>query len=128
MPRTSTVLSALTALVFLTGCSGVRFIVDVVPSGDQLSETEVLADAGASKSSTVAMIDVSGTIVNASSRGLLAGRENPVARLAESLRRAEEDGKVKAVILRINSPGGTVTASDMMYRPSANVPASRSSC
>ncbi len=30
--------------------------------------------------------------------------------------RVEGDSNVKAVILRINSPGGTVTGSDILYR------------
>ena len=32
------------------------------------------------------------------------------------LKRAEKDSGVRSVILRINSPGGTVTASDVLYR------------
>jgi protease-4 len=33
----------------------------------------------------------------------------------EELEKAAEDDRVKAVVLRINSPGGTVTASDILY-------------
>ncbi len=33
----------------------------------------------------------------------------------EKLRKAEKDSRVKGVVLRINSPGGTVTASDTIY-------------
>jgi protease-4 len=39
-----------------------------------------------------------------------------VDELTARLRKAEEDSTVKAVVLRIDSPGGTVAASDMMYR------------
>ena len=38
-----------------------------------------------------------------------------VARIKEELKTAAKDKHVKAIILRINSPGGTVTASDMIY-------------
>jgi membrane-bound ClpP family serine protease len=34
----------------------------------------------------------------------------------EELQKAEEDDNVKALIVRINSPGGTITASDLIYR------------
>lgn len=37
-------------------------------------------------------------------------------RICEALRTAREDKKVKAVVLRINSPGGSALASDVMWR------------
>ncbi|MDJ1473437.1 signal peptide peptidase SppA [Cytophagaceae bacterium DM2B3-1] len=37
-------------------------------------------------------------------------------RIAEALRKAREDEKIKAVVLRINSPGGSSLASDVMWR------------
>lgn len=36
--------------------------------------------------------------------------------LRETLNKIEKDDSVKAVVLRINSPGGTVTASDIIYK------------
>jgi protease-4 len=50
------------------------------------------------------------------SGGLLSQGENPVSDLREVLDAVAKDDSVKAVVLRINSPGGTVTASDMMYK------------
>jgi len=41
--------------------------------------------------------------------------ENTVARVREELDRAREDPQVRALILRIHSPGGTATASDLVY-------------
>jgi protease IV len=38
-----------------------------------------------------------------------------VARVREELQKAEDDDSVKALIVRINSPGGTITASDLIY-------------
>jgi protease-4 len=37
-------------------------------------------------------------------------------KICEALRKAREDEKVKAVVLRINSPGGSALASDVMWR------------
>jgi protease-4 len=106
-------------LLLLAGCTNFRFVVDAVPARDALTETTVLTDAGtgfASSTKKIAVIDVSGIIEDANRPGFPVPGENPVARFAEALRKAESDAKVAAVIVRINSRGGAVTASDMMYR------------
>src|SRR6516162_3735184 len=64
----------------------------------------------------VVVIDVEGVILNARSSGLLGSGENPVSLFRERLDSAAADKHVKAVVLRINSPGGAVTASDIMYQ------------
>ncbi len=64
----------------------------------------------------IAIIDVEGMILNARTSGLFTSGDNPVSLLRERLDAAAEDRHVKAVVLRINSPGGAVTASDMMYQ------------
>jgi protease IV len=116
--RACSIMLAGIALCALSGCGGVRFVVDAVPATDQLTETVVMEDGKGLKlgESKIAMIDVSGLIIDANKPGLLAPGENPVARFSESLKRAHDDSGVKAVIIHINSPGGTVTASDVMYR------------
>jgi protease-4 len=93
-----------------------RFVVDVVPSEDELTET-VVVDDGRSGGSKVALIEMSGLIVDAGGGSSIVGRrENPVAAFTEALAKAKDDPKVRSVVLRINSPGGTVTATDVMYR------------
>ena len=37
-------------------------------------------------------------------------------RIAEALKKAREDEKVKAIVLRVNSPGGSALASDVIWR------------
>jgi protease-4 len=65
----------------------------------------------------IAIIDVEGMILNSRSSSLLGGSgENPVSLFRERLDAAAGDPHVKAVVLRINSPGGAVTASDIMYQ------------
>src|SRR5438132_4467585 len=54
--------------------------------------------------------------MNARSSGLLSDGDNPVSLFREKLDAAACDKHVKAVVLRINSPGGAVTASDIMYQ------------
>ena len=63
----------------------------------------------------IAIIEVSGVITNARRRRLLAEGEHPVSLLLEQLEKARRDRFVKAVLLRINSPGGTVVASELMH-------------
>ncbi len=112
MIRRLLLLSALLA----TGCGRMRLVLDFVPAADELTETEVLRDDGVGSSGAkIALVDLSGLIVDAR-RQLPWPGENPVARFTESLKKAARDRGVKALIVRINSPGGTVTASDVLYR------------
>jgi protease IV len=61
----------------------------------------------------IAMIDIDGII---SSRQMDQGGYTMVELIRAQLERAREDHKVKAVILRVDSPGGEVLASDDIYR------------
>jgi protease-4 len=54
-------------------------------------------------------------LLNARTGGFLQAQENDVSLFAQQLKKAQEDSSVKAIVLRINSPGGTVSASDLMY-------------
>jgi protease-4 len=54
--------------------------------------------------------------MNTRSSGLFGDGENPVSLFVEKLDKAQADLDVKALIVRINSPGGGVTASDIMYQ------------
>ena len=63
----------------------------------------------------VLILEVDGIITAASKGGLLTEYESPVASLKERLRKAKLDKRIKAIVLRVNSPGGAVTASDIMY-------------
>lgn len=64
----------------------------------------------------IALIEVSGMILNAHESTLIGGDgDNMMSTFREKLDAAADDPRVKAVVLRINSPGGAVTASDIMY-------------
>lgn len=62
----------------------------------------------------VALIDVDGLLLNQNLSGLYSVGENPVSAFREKLEAAARDPAVRAVVLRINSPGGGVTPSDIM--------------
>lgn len=62
----------------------------------------------------IALIDVQGEIVGTDEEAL--GEGASAEELRSELRQAANDDAVKAVILRVNSPGGSVVASDEIYR------------
>lgn len=104
-----------TSLLTSGGCGPIHLAVGVSPGDQQLTKTTVTSD-GHWFSPQVALIDVSGVIMNAPKPGLIQRGKNPVSDLHEKLQQAREDDRVKAVVLRLNTPGGGVTASDAMYR------------
>jgi protease-4 len=77
-------------------------------------EEQVLEGSGSGK---ILLIDISGTISEQEKSGGLLGRATPsmVSQVRESLRKAEKDERIVGLILRINSSGGTVTASDIIH-------------
>jgi protease-4 len=62
----------------------------------------------------IAIVDVDGLIVNQNMTGLSSAGDNPVAAFREKLEAVAADASVRAVVLRINSPGGGVAASEIM--------------
>lgn len=68
-------------------------------------------------SNKVLLMDIQGLISNKSERSLTGFpiQMGMVERVREILMKAEEDDNIKALLLRINSPGGTVTSSDIIY-------------
>lgn len=97
------------------GCGSGAFQVQVMPSDQRLVETVIARDKGMFVSDKIAVIDVDGVIANKQQGGLMKQGDNPVSTFLEKLDKAAGDKDVKAVVIRLNSPGGTVAASDMMY-------------
>lgn len=91
----------------LSGCT-VNF--PLFPGPGPLQET-VVSGKGDGK---VLLVEISGMISSQDGDGLMQA-PNLVASIKEQLTRAQQDDKVKAVVLRINTPGGTVTASDIIH-------------
>jgi protease-4 len=74
----------------------------------------VRAAPGGPQAPRVAVIDLDGLLVNQNLTGLYSQGENPVSAFREKLEAAACDPRVRAVVLRINSPGGGVAASDLI--------------
>ncbi|MEK6674762.1 MAG: signal peptide peptidase SppA, partial [Planctomycetota bacterium] len=107
---------AVTAIAMLacSGCFPSGLLITPVSTRRNLVESEVGRDPGWARDKIV-VVDVSGLLMNARKPQFLSDGEHPVSLFTEQLDKARKDSAVKAVILRINSPGGTVTASDLMY-------------
>ncbi len=68
--------------------------------------------AASDSKNEIAVIVAEGDIVSGKAKEGLIGSET----FTEELRKARTNDKVKAIVLRINSPGGSALASDVMWR------------
>jgi protease-4 len=98
----------------LSGCAFVIADLNPFASRPQGLEEHVVQGEGKAK---ILVVAVSHMISSEEREGTLGlgKQESVVARVTEELRQAADDDRVKAVVLRINSPGGTVTGSDTLY-------------
>ncbi|MEP0843684.1 MAG: signal peptide peptidase SppA, partial [Phycisphaerae bacterium] len=103
------------ALALAAGCGPTAYRIEPIPADRSLEESTLIDEGGWSPAKLV-LIDVSGVIMNGHRFSLLGEGENPVSLFVEKLDKAAGDPSVRGVLLRINSPGGSVTASDVMYR------------
>jgi len=80
-------------------------------------ETVIRPASGFFSKGRILLIEVTGAI-DLDSGGTLSffQSQGMVSSFLEQLRSAKDAGNIDAVILRVNSPGGGVTASDIMYR------------
>ncbi len=99
----------------LCGCGQTAFLVQPVSAERKLAETQIDRDEGFFVTDKIAVIDVDGFLANRAKGGYMFGGENAVSLFVEKLDKARKDPLVKAVVLRINSRGGTVAASDTMH-------------
>lgn len=77
---------------------------------------EVIVRPGATGScGKIAVLDVDNILTNLNHVGPYSVGENPVATFKEKLDACAADPQVRAVVLRINTPGGGVAATDLMW-------------
>ncbi len=109
-----TIFRAVFSLLLIAGLPGcIAVNVSLTPEVQPLVEQKI---AGSGKDK-ILLMDITGFISSEESGSALGGRKGPgmLARVREQLDRARLDQNVKAVVLRINSPGGGVTAADTLY-------------
>jgi protease-4 len=72
--------------------------------------------AGYDNDAQVALIEAAGDIRDGTNKGSLFGAAPVIASddLSQAIRQAAQDSGIKAIIVRVDSPGGSVTASDQI--------------
>lgn len=80
----------------------------------EMVATIVRPGRGAGPHPRIALVDVDGVLLNQNYGSLYAVGDNPLASFRDKIDAAARDPQVVAVLLRINSPGGSVTACDVM--------------
>jgi protease-4 len=100
--------------LLLTGCMPEGLLVTPVTTRRSLVEQTLLRDPGL-VFTKIALIDVDGILLNMPEPQFFGEGEHPVSLLLEQLDKARRDRDVKAAVLRINSPGGAVTAAELMH-------------
>ncbi|MEO8606056.1 MAG: signal peptide peptidase SppA [bacterium] len=97
-----------------SGCVLVTGDFSLLSRRPQPLEERTISGSGDAK---ILLLDVSGVISSEPIGGTfgLGSHESTVARLQAELNQAADDDDIKAIVLRVNSPGGTVTGSDIIY-------------
>ena len=108
--RTLTALSLAAVLALAsTGCVSLD-ILSLGPDGPP--EQSVVAGAAGPK---VLLLEIDGVINGADTPSFLGSTPSTIARVRTVLDLARQDPEIKGVLLRIDSPGGTATASEQVY-------------
>lgn len=101
---------ALSFFILLAGCAP-HFHLDFL--GKSRIQEVVLIKSPAKEK--ILLLDVAGIISSSLNAGFLAREGDILSQVYYRLEKAAEDRNVKAVILRLDTPGGEVTASDVLY-------------
>lgn len=94
----------------LSACS-THFHLDFL--GKEEIQEVVLIDSPAKNK--ILLLDLTGIIATTFNPGLLEREGDILSRIHYRLRKARTDRQVKGVLLRLDTPGGEVTASDILY-------------
>jgi protease-4 len=108
--RTPYLVITMLILMMVTACSGprIKLFSDNI---DPLKEF-TLEGSGTDK---ILLIPVNGLISDRPKKGLIHTSASLVEQIVSQINKAEKDKQIKAVLFKINSPGGTITASDLLY-------------
>jgi protease-4 len=89
---------------------------EILPTSNFRPVVAMPVDAAACMGPHVAIIDVDGLLLNTNLTGPYSSGDNPIDLFREKLNAAAADPDTIGVVLRLNSPGGAVTATDIMWR------------
>jgi len=77
--------------------------------------------SGSSKGPKIAVVYAVGPIMSGKSESGFGGQTMGSDTIIKALNEANDDDQVKAIVLRINSPGGSALASDLMWRATQTI-------
>ncbi|MBI4584578.1 MAG: signal peptide peptidase SppA [Planctomycetes bacterium] len=86
-------------------------------AAEELSVGDYVKRTSSFREGQIGLVHVQGLLVDRQGSGIhWLGRLAGADRVREALRAAREDSKIKAVIVRIDSPGGTLSAAEAIWR------------
>lgn len=100
-------IATVSLLLLVTGCAPNLFQRSVNPLQEYTLEGE-----GREK---VLLIPIRGAITNNPDAGFLKTKPGMLQEIVSQLRKAEKDPRIKAILLKIESPGGSSTDSDILF-------------
>jgi protease-4 len=106
----NTVFRLLVLMLVITGCAAPRISI-FGKNGEPLKEYTL---QGSTKGK-VLILSIKGKITDDVESGLIRKKPSMVQEIVAQLKKAEKDKDIGAVLLAIDSPGGSVTASDVLY-------------
>jgi protease IV len=102
--------AVVTGLLVCSGC--IKPKITLFPDATEPLREFTLQGAGNEK---ILIISISGFISDSQKDSAFHRKPSMVQEIVSQLRKAEKDKEIRAVILKIDSPGGSVTASDLLY-------------
>jgi protease-4 len=105
-----------TMLVFALSACSPHFHLDLM-GATQIEEVELVKSHAKEK---ILLLDISGLISTSMNQGIFDREGDVLSQVYYRLKKAAEDKMVKGVILRLDTPGGEVTTSDIIYHEIMN--------
>lgn len=99
-------------MVFLQGCAYISLDLGSLMEFQPFEE-RVIKEGGADK---VLVVEVLGPITTTAMRDSFVRRQGTLERVEAILEVAKKDDRVKGILLKIDSPGGGFTASDLLFK------------
>jgi protease-4 len=94
------------------------FLADCMPlylnflGKEQIQEVVLVKSKAKEK---ILILDISGIITSSANSGIFSREGDVLSQIYYRLEKASEDNRIKAIILRLDTPGGEVTTSDILY-------------
>jgi protease-4 len=97
-------------LMLACGCAAPR--IKLFPSQEEPLQESILEGKAEEK---ILVIPIRGIISDSPEEGFIRTKPSTVQEVVSQLQKAAQDKMIKAVVLQLDSPGGSATASDILY-------------